>query len=42
MNARKIWTEIFQKPAGRLGLFLAYRRNLPGFRSDAEDTATEG
>ncbi|MGB7839335.1 MAG: hypothetical protein WBL40_14615, partial [Terrimicrobiaceae bacterium] len=22
MNARKIWTELFQKPAGRLVLFL--------------------
>ena len=22
MNARKIWTELFQKPAGRLALFL--------------------
>ena len=41
MNARKIWTELFQKPAGRLVLFLLVGGNLPCFHPDAEDTAAE-
>ena len=41
MNVRKIWTELFQKPAGRLVLFLLVGGNLPCFHPDAEDAAAE-